>query len=66
MTRFETDLQIAKTDIEELDLILRDRKAELDRLWKAGRAERNNFRMTCIAQEYRRLTKEYNVLTQYI
>ena len=66
MTRFEKDLATAKTDTEELDLILRDRKAELDRLWEKGKAERNGFRRTCIAQEYTRLEKQYNELSEYI
>ena len=66
MTRFEKDLQTAKTDIEELDFILRERKAELDRLWEKGKAERNGFRKTCIAQEYTRLKAQYDELSEYI
>ena len=66
MTRFEKDLQAAKTDIEELDFILRDRRAELDSLWKKGKAEKNGFRRTCIAQEYTRLKKQYDELSEYI
>ena len=66
MTRFEKDLQTAKTDIDELDFILRDRKAELDRLWEKGKAEKNGFRQTCIAQEYTRLKAQYDELSEYI
>ena len=66
MTRFEKDLQAAKTDIEELDFILRNRRAELDRLWEKGKAEKNGFRQTCIAQEYARLKKQYDELSEYI
>lgn len=66
MTRFEKDLVIARTDPEELDIILRERKAELDRLWDEGRKARNSFRATCIAQEYNRLAAQYEELDQYI
>ena len=66
MTRFEKDLDVAKTDIDELDLILRERKAELDELWEKGKAEKNGFRRECIAQEYARLKAQYNELSEYI
>ncbi|NLC75965.1 MAG: hypothetical protein GX685_12225 [Clostridiales bacterium] len=36
------------------------RKAELDRLEKAGRECRNWIRIDCIAQEYDRKKKEYD------
>ena len=35
--------------------VLTKRKAELDRLWKEGKACKNGFRRQCIAQEYTRL-----------
>ena len=66
MTRFEKHLEIAKTNIDELDIILRERKAELDDLWNKGKAEKNGFRRTCIAQEYTRLEAQYNKLAEYI
>ena len=55
MTRFEKDLQAVKKDPSLGTVILRERKAELDRLWKQGKAEKNGFRRQCIAQEYTRL-----------
>ena len=66
MTRFEKDLIIAKTDADELSIILRERKAELDRLWEEGKKTKNSFRATCIAQEYNRLAAQYEELDQYI
>lgn len=66
MTRFEKDLQKAKTDIDELDFILRERKAELDKLYEQGRREKNGFRRTCIAQEYTRLKEQYDILSEMI
>lgn len=66
MTRFERDLETARTDLDELDIILRERKAELESLWEKGTKERNPFRVKCIAQEYNRLAEQYEELTQYI
>ena len=66
MTRFERDLQTARTDIQELDFILRERKAELDSLWEKGRKEKNGFRRQCIAQEYTRLKAQYDELSEMI
>ena len=58
MTRFERDLRDAQkgNGIE----VLTKRKAELDRLWKEGKACKNGFRKQCIAQEYTRLKAEYD------
>ena len=49
MTRFEKDLKdaLAGNEIE----ILTRRKAEIDKLTAEGRACKNAFRRTCIAQE---------------
>ena len=66
MTRFEKDLQTAKTDLEELDFILRKRRAELDEIDRKGRCEKNGFRRQCLAQEYARLEAQYNILSEYI
>ncbi len=66
MTRFERDLQTAKTDLQELDFILRKRRAELDEIWKKGKCEKNGFRRQCLAQEYERLEEQYNILSEYI
>ena len=49
MTRFEKDLKdaLAGNEIE----ILTRRKAEIDKLTAEGKACKNAFRRTCIAQE---------------
>ena len=66
MTRFEKDLQAAKKDPSEGVAILRERKAELDRLWKQGKAEKNGFRRQCIAQEYTRLEAQYIEIAEWV
>ena len=66
MTRFEKDLQEAQKDPFQGVVILRDRKAELDSLWKKGKAEKNGFRRQCIAQEYTRLEAEYNEISEWV
>ncbi|MCI8491380.1 MAG: hypothetical protein HFJ04_14295, partial [Lachnospiraceae bacterium] len=53
MTRFESDLKDAREG--NGTEVLTKRKAELDRLWKEGKACKNGFRRQCIAQEYTRL-----------
>lgn len=62
MTRFERDLKeaLAGNEIE----VLKRRKAEIDRLTAEGKACKNSFRRTCIAQEVVRLTKEYNAISE--
>ena len=62
MTRFEKDLKdaLAGNEIE----ILTRRKAEIDKLRAEGKACKNAFRRTCIAQEIARLTREYNGISE--
>ena len=62
MTRFERDLKEA-LEGNEID-VLKRRKAEIDRLTAEGKACKNSFRRTCIAQEVVRLTKEYNAISE--
>ena len=62
MTRFERDLKEA-LEGNEIE-VLKRRKAEIDRLTAEGKACKNSFRRTCIAQEVVRLTKEYNALSE--
>ena len=62
MTRLEKELQEAK-DGNGVE-VLKRRKAELDRLEKAGRECRNWFRRDCIAQEYDRKKKEYDKIDE--
>ena len=66
MTRFEKDLRAVEADPVDGIEILRERKAELDRIWKEGKAARNGFRMQCLAQEYTRLKAQYDQLAEMI
>lgn len=60
MTRFEKDLnEIAEGNEIE---VLKKRKAEIEKLEKAGKCEKNGFRRTCIAQDLARLKAEYRRL----
>jgi len=62
MTRFEKDLKdaIEGNEIE----VLKNRKAEIERLTAEGKACKNSFRRTCIAQDVARLTAEYNRISE--
>ena len=51
-----------ETDPGEGIMILRERKAELERIERQGRACKNRFRLECLAQEYNRLKREYDAL----
>lgn len=62
MTRFERDLnEIAEGNEIE---VLKKRKAEIEKLEKAGKCEKNGFRRTCIAQDLARLKAEYSKLNE--
>ncbi len=64
MSRFERDKQeIRKGNTTE---IMKRRKKELETLWLKGKAEKNRFRMSCIAQDYNRLKAEYDELDNMI
>ena len=62
MTRFERDFKdaIEGNEIE----VLKNRKAEIERLISEGKACKNSFRRTRIAQEVARLTAEYNKISE--
>lgn len=60
MTGFERDKK-AIEDGNGIEVMKR-RKAELDELWKKGRAERNSFRLQCLKQEYIKRSAEYEEL----
>lgn len=62
MTRFQKDLKdaLAGNEIE----VLTRRKVEIEKLMAEGKACKNVFRRTCIAQEVTRLTREYNVISE--
>ena len=62
MTRFERDLKDA-LEGNEIE-VLKRRKAEIEKLTREGKACKNSFRRTCIAQEVVRLTKEYELISE--
>ena len=62
MTRFERDLKEA-LEGNEIE-VLKRRQAEIKKLTAEGKACKNSFRRTCIAQEVVRLTKEYNAISE--
>ena len=62
MTRFERDLKEALDD-NEIE-VLKRRKAEIEKLTAEGKACKNSFRRTCIAQEVVRLTAEYKRISE--
>jgi len=62
MTRFERDIEKMVEDDSAAREILEKRAAELESLQRQGKAEKNGFKRTCIAQEYKRLKAEYDKL----
>lgn len=62
MTRFERDLKDA-LDGNEIE-VLKRRKAEIEKLTAEGKACKNAFRRTCIAQEVVKLTEEYKRISE--
>lgn len=64
MTRFEKDRQevINGNSVE----IMKKRKAEIEKLYKEGRACRNSFRMQFILADLAKLSKEYKALDALI
>lgn len=64
MTRFARDAkEIREGNSME---IMQRRKAELDKLEKTGKSEKNGFRRKCIAQDFARLKAEYDKLDEMI
>ena len=59
MTRYERELTALLRGEADGINILKERKAELDKLEAKGRREKNAFRRECLAQEYARLKMEY-------
>ena len=62
MTRFERDLKEA-LEGNEIE-VLKRRKAEIEKLTAEGKACKNSFRRTGIAQEVVRLTAEYKRISE--
>lgn len=46
--------------------VLKRRKAEIEKLTAEGKACKNSFRRTCIAQEVVKLQREYNAISELI
>ena len=63
MTRFERDLKDA-LEGNEIEVLTR-RKAEIEKLTAEGKACKNAFRRTCIAQEVVKLTREYQAISEH-
>lgn len=61
-TKFDKDLRVMETDSDAGIMILRERKAQLERIERQGRTCKNRFRLECLAQEYNRLKREYDAL----
>ncbi len=64
MTRFEKDLKEARNG--DAIIILRERKAEIERLTREGKACKNGFRRQYLAQEVVRLTREYDEIAELV
>ena len=62
MTRFERDLKDA-LEGNEIEVLTR-RKAEIKKLTAEGKACKNAFRRTCLAQEVAKLTEEYRKISE--
>ena len=63
MNRFERDLKDA-LEGNEIEILTR-RKAEIEKLTAEGKACKNAFRRTCIAQEVVKLTREYQAISEH-
>ena len=63
MNRFERDLKDA-LEGNEIEVLTR-RKAEIEKLTAEGKACKNTFRRTCIAQEVVKLTREYQAISEH-
>ncbi|MBR5529196.1 MAG: hypothetical protein IKU57_01850 [Oscillospiraceae bacterium] len=63
MNRFERDLKDA-LEGNEIEVLTR-RKAEIEKLTAEGKACKNAFRRTCIAQEVVKLTREYQAISEH-
>lgn len=66
MTRFEKDYRAIKENSVEAFEILRERKQELNETYKKGKAEKNGFRRQILANEFVKLSTEYDKLQELI
>lgn len=63
MTKFEKDLKNA-LEGNEIEVLTR-RKTEIEKFIKEGKSCKNAFRRACIAQEVVKLTKEYELISNF-
>ena len=66
MTRFEREYREVEQDPGMGIVILKERKAELEEIEKEGKACKNAFRRECLAQEYVKLKREYDELSELV
>ena len=63
MDRYQRDMKAALDGDEQR--VLAERREEIERLAKSGRASRNKFRQRCIVQEIARLKAEYEAIDRH-
>ena len=66
MTRFEKDYNEIKNNSLIATVILKKRKAQLEKLEHEGKSCKNEFRRMCIVQEFVRLKREYDILDDLV
>lgn len=64
MTKFEKQMHGIENGTLDLLVILRERKEELKQVEREGKRAKNSFRVQCLAQEFVRLTSEYDELEE--
>ena len=65
-TRLQKDLEAVAEDPHELEGILRERKAEIDRLTEELGRTKNSYRSQALHQEITRLKREYKEIDESI
>lgn len=66
MTRFEKDYKAIKENSVEAYEILGRRKYELNEIYRKGKTEKNGFRRQTLANEFIKLSTEYDKLQELI
>lgn len=66
MTRFDRDFNEIKTDSSNALPIMKERKAEIQRLEKRLRETRNGFIAQCTMQDLEKRRSEYRILDEMI
>lgn len=63
---FKKDIAAIKNDILDARIIITRRRKEIESLVSEGKKCKNNFRMTCIAQEVARLKNELAAIQELV